>query len=161
MEKKYGILICSLLVLFGLGTVFGQSNTMASGGEASGSDGSMSYSVGQIDYIYMTGSGGSANQGVQQPFEFFVLGNDEFPEILLEMAVFPNPTSSFVTLQIGDLSSANLLYQLYDMHGRLLKKEAISLPRTRIDMENYASAMYLLHVSDSNRNLKSFRIIKK
>jgi hypothetical protein len=37
-----------------------QKNTVAAGGDASGSGGSLSYSIGQIDYKILSGSGGAA-----------------------------------------------------------------------------------------------------
>jgi hypothetical protein len=40
------------------------------GGEATGSGGSVSYSVGQVVYTTNTGINGSVAQGVQQPYEF-------------------------------------------------------------------------------------------
>jgi len=47
--------------------VSAQQAILAAGGEATGAGGTVSFSVGQIDYIEATGGGGKANQGVQQP----------------------------------------------------------------------------------------------
>ncbi|HRH68316.1 MAG TPA: hypothetical protein PLB89_02300 [Flavobacteriales bacterium] len=52
------------LVLIGH-TSIAQRNTVSAGGEAMGSGGTVSFSVGQLDYITASGSGGSAQQGVQ------------------------------------------------------------------------------------------------
>jgi hypothetical protein len=40
--------------------VYAQNNTVSSGGVASGSGGSSTYSIGQLDYMPASGSGGSA-----------------------------------------------------------------------------------------------------
>lgn len=44
-----------------------QQNTVAAGGEATGTGGTVSFSVGQLDAFTATGSGGTAQHGVQQP----------------------------------------------------------------------------------------------
>ena len=48
-----------------------QESVNASGGNATGSGGSISYTIGQIDYIEASGVGGSVNQGIQQAYEIF------------------------------------------------------------------------------------------
>jgi hypothetical protein len=160
MKHKKSIILFALFLFWGLAGAIGQSNTLPSGGEATGSGGSLSYSVGQIDYIQAEGSGGTANQGVQQPFEIFVLGIDDHPEILLDIKVYPNPTVSNVMLRIGNFGSTELSYQLYDIHGRLLIGKSLQTDTTRIPMENLASAVYLLQVMDRSGPIKTFKIIK-
>lgn len=59
------ITTASALLLAGF--AHGQQNLVAAGGEASGTGGSMSFSIGQLDGFTSTGSGGSAQHGVQQP----------------------------------------------------------------------------------------------
>lgn len=61
----------SVIVLFCLGitNTFAQQANASSGAVASGSGGSVSYSVGQLVIKTETGSAGSVAQGVQQPYE--------------------------------------------------------------------------------------------
>ncbi|MEM7085511.1 MAG: T9SS type A sorting domain-containing protein [Bacteroidota bacterium] len=160
MKHKKSIILFALFLFWGLAGAHGQNNTLASGGEATGSGGTLSYSVGQVDYIQAEGSGGTASQGVQQPFEIFVLGVDEHPEIQLDITVFPNPTVSNVTLHIGNFTGNDLSYQLYDIHGRLLSGQSLRTNSTRIPMEDLASAVYLLQVIDTSSPIKTFKIIK-
>ena len=59
--------------LFGYGTAIqAQEAVAAAGGEATGSGGTVSYTIGQINYTTNTGAGGTITQGVQQPYEFFI-----------------------------------------------------------------------------------------
>lgn len=160
MKHKNSMILFALFLFWGMSGAYAQSNTLAAGGEATGSGGSLSYSVGQVDYIQATGSGGTANQGVQQPFEIFVLGTDERPDINLEITVYPNPTVSNVTLRIGNFTSNNLSYQLYDLNGRLLSQQKLQDAITQIPFEGLASAIYLLQVMDRSSQIKSFKIIK-
>jgi len=160
MKHKKSIILFALFLFWGLAGAIGQSNTLPSGGEATGSGGTLSFSIGQVDYIQAEGSGGTASQGVQQPFEIFVLGIDTHPEILLDIKVFPNPTISNVTLRIGNFEGGELSYQLYDIHGRLLTGQSLQTDTTNIPMEDLASAVYLLQVIDKSGPIKTFKIIK-
>lgn len=56
-----------LLLTVGIGQLQAQNIVLASGGNAMGTGGSVSYSIGQLDYISVSGSYGSVSQGVQQP----------------------------------------------------------------------------------------------
>ncbi|MFN6039024.1 MAG: SprB repeat-containing protein, partial [Bacteroidota bacterium] len=56
------------LFLFGLiNSVFSQQNTLSSGGNGSNASGSISISVGQIDFLNVSNANGNMQQGVQQP----------------------------------------------------------------------------------------------
>jgi hypothetical protein len=137
-----------------------QQATVASGGKASGTGGSSSYSVGQLVYTTITGTKGYVNQGVQQPFEVFTLGTDSFPEIKVTMSVYPNPTASFVNLKIENHSLDNIQFQLFDIKGRQIQIQKILQSETPIQLENLPVAIYLLNVVEDNKLLKTFKIIK-
>jgi hypothetical protein len=154
---KYLLLFPFFFVLF---SAKAQQATVATGGDATGSNGTSSYSIGQVAYSNTTGTTGSVNQGVQQPFEIFTLGHDEFPEIQLMMTVYPNPTASLVTLTLQNYSLDNVHFQLFDLNGRLIQSQSITTSETQIAMEHLASAVYLLNVMEQSRILKTFKIIK-
>jgi len=137
-----------------------QQSLNAAGGDATGSNGKISYTIGQIDYVSATGSNGSVSQGVQQPFEIFTLGTDDFPNIILQAIVYPNPTSSNINLIIENYSIDNLHYNLYDIQGRSIANQKITQQETNITMENLQNANYFLQVFDNNKTLKTFKIIK-
>ena len=138
-----------------------QNATVASGGNATGSGGSSSYSVGQVVYTNAVGSTGSTNQGVQQSIEIFTLGTNDFPEITLTMSVYPNPTTAGVNLSIANYNSENISYQLFDLNGRSIQTNKIVEKETQISLDNLSNAIYLLTVSDNKKSLKTFKIIKK
>lgn len=151
-----------LIVLFGLfiTNIQGQQSVHSSGGNATGSGGQSSYSVGQVAYTGTAGSGGSVIQGVQQPFEIFTLGTDDFPDIQL-MIGYPNPTTGVFVLKTGNSTSENIEYQLYDLNGRKISNQKITQIEMQIHLENFASSLYFLKVFDGNKLLKTFKIIKK
>ena len=152
--------IALLFILFCLPKLMAQNAIVASGGTATGSGGSSSYSVGQLVYTNAIGSNGSNNQGVQQPVEIFTLGTNDFPEITLAMSVYPNPTTNLVNLSIANYNSENITYQLFDLNGRNIQTNTILQKETEISLQNLSNAIYFLTVSDNNKLLKTFKIIK-
>ena len=152
------ILFC---LLFTVEFTFAQAALTASGGEAVGDGGTLSYTIGQVDYIQASGSGGTASQGVQQPFTITVLGNEDYPGIELKAVVFPNPTTNYINLIITNVVAEDLSYQLFDMNRRIISSHKITNQETIIPMERLASTTYLLYVLDQNSQLKVFKIIKE
>lgn len=160
-------LYLSLVLLLGLGLtgLHAQESFNASGGNASGSGGSVNYSVGQVVYTTNSGTTGMVSQGVQQPFEISVItGFEDIKWMNLNCSVYPNPTTDYLTLKI-DVSASipirNLSYQLYDMNGRLLGSGKLKSHETQIVMANLVPETYLLEVFDQNKIVKSFKIIKR
>lgn len=148
--------------LFGFGTIIQAQNTIpASGGNASGGGGSVSYSVGQVVYTKYTGTNGSATQGVQQPYEISVVTVIvEAKDISLEIEVYPNPSTDFVKLKIKNYEVENLRYQLYDINAGLIKDNKVEGNETSISMQNLLPSVYFLKVTDNNKVIKTFKIIK-
>lgn len=149
-----------LIGLFSLSciTANAQSNTVSGGGTASGSNGSVTYTIGQIDYSNSSGSNGSYNQGVQQPYEFFRdVGIEENDGISLSL--YPNPTQDYIHLNIAELSS-DLSYELFDMKGKVLIANEIKENQTMIDLSILSSAEYHLIIRSKNEKIDAFKIIK-
>jgi len=147
---------------FSLSTVTAQENINATGGNISGGGGSISYSVGQVSYQTHTGTNGSVIEGVQQPYEIsMVAGIEEAKGINLSATAYPNPTTDYLTLSIDELTILNLSYQLYDMKGKLIQNGMITDHKTSIVMNNLMPATYFLKVIQENKEVKTFKIIKK
>lgn len=82
----------SAVLLLGLGLtgLLAQEKIIATGGDASGSGGSVSYSVGQVTYQTHIGTNGSVSEGVQQPYEISIItGIDEAEGINLTVLAYP------------------------------------------------------------------------
>jgi hypothetical protein len=76
-------------------------------------------------------------------------------------SVYPNPTTDHVNLKISNFNKENLSYQLYSLHGQLLSRGEIKENITVIGMQRLSMGMYLLKVNLDDREVKSFKIIKK
>jgi Secretion system C-terminal sorting domain len=155
--------LCALFLMgLGLTGIQAQQAIPASGGNGTGSGGSVSYTVGQVVYSTNTGTNGSEAQGVQQPFEISVVtAVEEAKDILLEFVVYPNPATDFVILKTGDYKVDNLSYYLFDLNGNHLANKKIQESETNIPLQNLLPSTYFLKVTDGNRVLKIFKIIKK
>src|SRR5690606_23717532 len=106
------------LGILGLQEAAAQQSAVTSGGDGSGPGGSVAYSVGQVVYTEITEPGGSAIQGVQKPYEIYLLETHTPDPISLIMKVYPNPTVADVVLMMGNLPAEKVEYTLYDMRGR-------------------------------------------
>ncbi len=159
-------LFFSLIFLLDLSGLHAQLALVTAGGNATGSGGSVSCTVGQSAYAYIAGTNGSVSQGVQQPFEIIPVTPTAIKEVLginLNCIVYPNPVSDIITLDIDENTSINnqqLSYQLYDINGKILYNQLVKDPQSNIFMGNFASGLYILKVTQNNNIVKTFKIIK-
>jgi hypothetical protein len=160
--KRNILKFCTLLLfVLGVNGLQAQEAITASGGNAIGSGGSVSYSVGQVSYKTITGNNGSVNQGVQQPYEISVVsGITQAKLINIKCIAYPNPTTNQLTLSIDNFELENLSYKLYDMSGRLLQTKKINSNNTSINMSKLLHASYFVKVLKDNTEVKTFKIIK-
>jgi len=147
-------------LLLGLGGLHAQETVTTTGGEATGSGGSTSYTVGQVVYTTNTGTNGSVAQGVQHAYEIFTVGIKE-TKLSISLTIFPNPTADHLTLQVSDYNNEKLSYQLYDIQGKQVSNGQIVAQQTQINMNSLPSATYFIHVvNQENKKIQSFKIIK-
>ena len=155
-HKKTMTIITSLLV--GIGVTNAQETVTTTGGEASGTGGTASYSVGQVVYTTATGTNGSVAQGVQQPYEISTTVGIKETSINLELSVYPNPTTDYLTLKVADFETLN--FQLIDIQGRIIENKKVTTSNTILKMEALPKAVYFLNVTKNNRIIKTFKIVK-
>ena len=137
-----------------------QESANSSGGDATGSSGTVAYSVGQVVYTTNTGSNGSVALGVQHAYGIFTVGIKE-TALNISLTAFPNPTTENLTLQISDYNNEKLSYQLFDIQGKQLSNGPITAQQTQIDMTGLPTATYFVNiVTQENKKVQSFKIIK-
>ncbi len=158
-RKKVKLSVCFLFYL-GLTGLQAQEAITAAGGNVSSSQGSVNYSLGQVVYTTNSGVNGTVSQGVQQPFEISTVTGIKEADITLQCSVYPNPTDDYLKLKIANCSIEKLYYQLYDINGKLLENKKIADNETIISMGNLVSGSYLLKVTDNQKEVKTFCIIK-
>ena len=153
----------TVLLIFLIGTgVYAQQSIVSAGGEAIGSDGTLSYTVGQTVYTTEQGTNGnSIAQGVQQPYEISeVVGIPEADGINLNVSAYPNPTADNLSVKVANYKTANLQYVVFDTNGKLLQTVKATGNVTQIEISNLPPATYFLKVLENRKEIKVFKIIK-
>jgi len=153
MQNLLCVAFSTLLGTFGLT----QQNTVSTGGDGSGTGGTFSYSIGQIDYINVS-STLSISEGVQQPFEYYeVVGLSELNPIV--SSIFPNPATESIQLEITQMNTG-LSYNLFDLKGELLAREQITELKTSIDVRSLPVGSYVIEVSENLGPITTLKFIK-
>lgn len=154
--------LCAVILLgFGLTGIQAQESINAAGGDATGTGGSASYSVGQLVYTTNTGTNGSASHGVQQAYEISEITEvNDVIGINLSVSAFPNPTTDYLNLEVDNNNGSSVKYQLFNISGKLLESKSFETMQTKIYMKNFAPAVYFLKVIENNKEIKTFKIIK-
>jgi hypothetical protein len=141
-------------------TVFGQQATVASGGDATGTGGSVAYSLGQVDYIQINSGTGMVHQGVQQAYEIFSTGVQE-SKMNFCIHFFPNPATEYLMLQVEGDHIEDLYYHLFDLKGKLILPKQALVNLGKIDMSLLSTSTYMLSVeTGEGEQVQSFKIIK-
>ena len=154
------VILVFFSVLCGLNILFAQENTDALGGMAYGTGGSISYSIGQIDYETTSGPGGSITEGLQQPIEILTITGFEDNNINLNFEIFPNPTTDFVVLSVYNKKTVNMFYTIYNLDGKLIETQELAGSQTTIAMKELSNGIYFIKVMQKSSEIKVFKVIK-
>ena len=156
MKKVFSTISLIMLAAMSLSA---QSAVVGTGGEAAGSGGSVSYSVGQIAVQSNSEGSTSISEGVQQPYEIDVVGVDKYPGITLNAVVYPNPTQGNVQLTMYNVQLEGEV-RVFDMNGKFLFVKKIEGENTEIPMSDLAAGTYFVNVCQGQQVLKTFKVIK-
>jgi len=158
--ERIGIILLFTFIFF-LSAIQAQEVIPATGGNAAGSGGTVSYTVGQVVYKTNSGTNGSVAEGVQQPYEISeIIGIKEAKDINLICTAYPNPANDFLTLKVENYDIENLSFQLFEINGKLLESKKINDSETNITIANLVSGTYFLKVVSDKKEIKTFKIIK-
>lgn len=163
MMKQY---LLALLIIFITLPLSAQKSVNTAGGDVSNSTGSVSYSVGQVVFSSFSGNGAHITEGVQHPFEIFIITSITDPAgLMITLSVFPNPVTELLTLEIESPDQINpkeFHYRLVDMNGKVLKYKQVKEETTVINMGGHQPGMYFLQVTGNERHgVGLYKIIKR
>jgi len=151
------------VILFCVQPVFAQKNITTSGGDAAGANGTVSYSIGQIDCQTNSGSNGTVTEGVQQPYEIFEVSIKDYEGVAFNCLIYPNPTNDVLHLRIADYEQhdfSGFHFSVCDLTGKLLMQHEIFEENTEISMGNLPKGTYMVNVLADHKAAKTFKIIK-
>jgi hypothetical protein len=139
--------------------VLAQNAIVAAGVKATGTGGSVSYSVGPI--IFKKPDGSVASTGLQQPYEIMTLGTLSSAASTIGLTYYPNPTDSNLHLILNQSSFDSYAYEVLTVEGKsIMTSKSIVTSDTLIDLASQPAGIYLVTVRYRQQILKTFKIIK-
>jgi hypothetical protein len=126
------------------------------GGNILSSSGTISYSVGQIDYTNIRGYFTVLYLGVQQVYDPYLNIIDDSTGISL----WPNPVFSNLHIEVTSTKNLGIIYQIYSIDGKLMISKQSSDNITSISMNHLPQGTYVLMVRYSDKRTLIFKIIK-
>lgn len=162
MTMKKIIFGFGLLLFMGFGSVQlqAQQAVVPAGGNASGSSGSVSYTVGQVFYQTKEGPSAYATEGVQQPFEIFNLTSVEDIEHSPGISIFPNPTSDYLIIELDESVNRSMNYAVFDVSGKQVDNQLLSGIRTAIPTADLSSGTYFIAIFREGEKINTFKVVK-
>jgi hypothetical protein len=160
MKFQIKILYIILFTGIGINTAYPQYNTISGGSTGSGSLGNSSFTIGQVFHVTLTNKIANNSKVIRQALKVSAFKNENLSDILLDVTVFPNPTSANVVVKITNVPFDEFDFLLYDLSGRMIMKQKVKSNETVILMDKLVGGMYVLKVNRNNRELQTFKIIK-
>lgn len=78
------------------------------------------------------------------------------------LAVYPNPTSGIVTLQLtSETCLQNSEIQLFDIYGKRLQVMAVTGETTQIDLSTYSTGVYLVKLVSNEKVIGVQKVVKR
>jgi hypothetical protein len=149
---KHTLIFCLISVQY----AFCQQSIVSNGGEANGSGGTASYSVGQVFDMSISNNNYSIQEGVQQTYK---VNTDGLLEMSTDLfSIYPIPTSEFITIE---LKSKHFEFEYYVIStaGSLVDKGIISSQNSTINLADLKTGEYHI-VCKSDKEFFKSKIIK-
>ena len=150
----------AIIVISGFGKFHAQQAIAATGFDATGSGGSSSYSVGQIDFS-AKGANNEITEGLQQPYEIVTLAVSDNGNVEKNISLYPNPVKDILFVDFNQEKFSNSTYQLYDAQGKLIKNGNFSQKKNELNFSMLPASVYIIRIFSDNKMVKTFKIIKK
>jgi hypothetical protein len=156
MQKFFSIILLVIVSNFAQA----QESVNTIGGVDAGTGGTVSFSVGQMVYTTDSKGAGAVVQGIQRPYRITTTDIKKI-ENNISFKAYPNPSSDDLFLEMNAYCNEKLVYQLYDMQGKLLMTNPIEIPKTQINMRALAVGTYFIHIyTTHNQPIQTIQIIK-
>ena len=133
--------------------VFSQSLISSSGSV----DSRFSYSLGEVLISTTADTARIITAGFHQPNLWGVVVVEN-PGI--RARVYPNPTSSRVTLELLNMLPSGKTLLLTGSDGKILYNSPITAEMTELSFDSYPTGTYTLSISESGKIIANYRIIK-
>ena len=140
---------------------FSQQSIVGAGGEAKSSDGSFSYSVGQLVVSQVIpgrnlwGSEAIAlNHGVQQVYLPNCANANQ-----IRIVASPNPSKGLVNIDLFNWDEKEIRLEMYDILGKLSLVKLLYEGKTQLNLSHLSSGMYIFSISNNCDSTSKFKLI--
>ena len=140
---------------------FSQNSIVSSGASVEASEGSFSYTVGQILTSQNLNSSSSVlndikelSHGVQQVFLQKCNENSG-----VEILATPNPSNGQVTINLKNWDEKKIDLNVFDMMGKNVLFTNISADKTKLDLSYLSSGAYIISLGYSCGSVNSFKLL--
>ena len=140
--------------------LFAQNNTVSTGGNGTGSGGSIEYSVWQVDYVTSSTNTEIISQGVQQSFEIYITADLKNNESVTFCEVYPNPSKDFLIVKLTNSISEENTFLMYDENGKLVKSQVLMEDKSFVEIRDVEKGIYFIEISDKSKNTMNYKIVK-
>lgn len=156
---KGKLLVSAFLLLFSIqGNA--QATIVPAGGSVHNQNGSLSYSVGQVDFAQAKSTSSSINAGIQQPNSMDTTTEQKKNiNAQIELSVYPNPTkNSFQVSLKNDIQWHD--FSITDIEGRILRQGTVK-NGSIVSLEDQPIGAYLFKLFLNNSEFITLKIIKE
>ncbi|MBK8746967.1 MAG: T9SS type A sorting domain-containing protein [Saprospiraceae bacterium] len=156
----YKILLINI-IFFNVTFLSAQNAVLTTGGNQTGSSGSISYSIGQLAVQQISNSESTLTPGVQQPFEISEIVAVMERLLSLDIVIFPNPTSGNIRIDVNDnIHHDKLQANLTSYNQKVISKFKLESTSQEFDLSEQPSGVYILTISNEKHQYRQFKIIK-
>jgi hypothetical protein len=129
-----------------------------SGNFYSNSAGQLSTTLGE-PIISTTSSGtNELTQGFQQT-KTTVTSIEDY-QTDFEMNVYPNPVSEYIIIKIEKIKE-DINFTIYTIEGKIIINNQLKELETKLDIGGFAKGSYFLNITEQNKIIKTYKIIKQ
>ena len=75
--------------------------------------------------------------------------------------IYPNPTARYLNIEINANKTQPDRMEIYDMYGKLMFSEKIQGAKLTVNIENFASGIYLLKLFKGNESIGNQKVVKQ
>ena len=124
----------------------------------SNSAGQLSTTLGEPVISTVNNGTNELTQGFQQT-KITVTGIEDY-QTEFNMNVYPNPVSEQVTIEIKEIKEA-ISFSIYTTEGKLIMTSKLTELQTKLNIEGFAKGNYFLNITEQNKIIKTYKIIKQ
>lgn len=132
----------------------------SSGGNITIGDKAIEWTLGETVIATLSSENIILSQGFHQPI--LTVTTIKTPvELAYKIEAYPNPTNDLLLIRLENADAQEFQYILYDINGKVLEQKELKSNETAINMTNNACGEYLLKIIQTEKEIMTFKIIKK